>query len=447
MKRSTLILLLIAAVASAAIYFIEIKPGKPRDEEPEKSRPIFKLNREDITAISVTKGGQTVNLENQNNKWVITQPVSSAADESALNALVGDLVSARIDTEFPASGGDLKQYGLSEPAVKLEIKLKNGETHRVELGTKDQIGTSAYAKIDGAQNVAVITAGLLANADKSLNDLRDRAVLGATLYEMSSFKVSNESGAYELEKKDGEWKIKSPTEAAADDAQINNMISELSGAKATEIVSENTDDPAKYGLDKSKMTITARLTAGGERTISLGSKVDENYYAKASDRPQLLKVDKSFYDKLNTKLGTLRSKQFIKFNRDDLTKVYIRNPNVTLVAEKKDDKWLVTEPADKKDKEASTFKMFTPLETQATDVIDKPTGAIAAKLAKPAAEVRLTDKSGKTTILKISAADGEDVYVKVEGRPEIYKVSKLLLEGLSFKADDAVSAPPVSPHG
>jgi hypothetical protein len=440
MKRSTLILLLVAAIAGVAIYLIE-KHGKPRDDDTaDKSVPAFKFNREDITGISLVRGGQpAVNLENQNNKWVITQPISAAADESALNSLIGDLVSARVEREFLPSGGDLKQYGLSEPAVRLEVKLKNGETHRVELGSKDQIGASAYAKINGSQNVAIISSGLLTNADKSLNDLRDRSVLGATLYELSSVKLVNEDGSYELEKKEGEWKIKSSSDSPADDAQVNNLLSELGGAKAAEIVSENVDDPAKYGLDKSKISITARLTAGGERTVSIGSKVDENYYAKISDRPQLIKVDKSFYDKLNTELATLRSKQFVKLNRDELTKVYIRNSNVTLVAEKKDDKWLVTEPADKKDKEASTFKIFTPLETQATDVLDKPTGAIAAKLAKPAVEVRLTDKNGKTTILKISAADGEDVYVRVEGRPEIYKVAKSLLDGLNFKADDAVN--------
>ncbi|MGH9937741.1 MAG: DUF4340 domain-containing protein [Blastocatellia bacterium] len=439
MKRSTLILLLVAAVASAAIYFIEIKPGKPRDEKPDEGRSAFKFSREDVAGISLTRKSETVKLENQNNKWVITEPISAAADESALNSLVGDLVSARIERDFAPSGGDLKQYGLSEPAVKLEVKLKNGGTHRVELGSKDQIGVSAFAKIDGSQNVALIPIGLLNNSDKSLNDLRDRSVLGATQYELSSVKIVNESGGYELEKKESEWNIKSPVEGRADESQVSSLLADLTGAKAAEIVSENVDDPAKYGLDKSKISLTTRLATGAERTITVGSKVDENYYAKVSDRPQLIKVDKSFYDKLDTKLATLRSKQFVKFNRDDLTKVYIKNPNVTLVAEKKDDKWLVTAPADKKDKEASTFKIFTPLETQATEVLDKPAGAIAAKLAKSAVEVRLTDKNGKTTILKISSADGDDVYVKVEGRPEVYKVGKSLLDGLSFKADEAVN--------
>ncbi len=440
MKRNTLILLLIAVVTSVATYFIYVKPGKPRDEEPDKTRPAFKFTREDITAVSVVRGGQTVNLENQNNKWVITQPISASADETVLNAIIGDLVSARIEQEFPPSGGDLKQYGLAEPAVKIEVKLKNGETHRVELGVKDQFGSSAYAKIDGSQNVTAVPSGLLTNADKSLNDLRDRSVLGATLFELSSVKIANESENYELEKKDGEWKIKSSADAPTDDAQVNNTLSDLGGAKAVEIVSESIDDPAKYGLDKSKISLTTRLTTGAERIVSLGSKVDENYYAKISDRPQLIKVDKAFYEKLNTKLAELRSKQFVKLNRDELTKIYLKNSTTTLVAEKKDDKWLVVEPADKKDKEASTFKIFTPLETQATEVIDKPTGAVAAKMAKPAVEVRLTDKSGKTTTLKISSADGENVYVRVEGRPEIYKVGKSLLDGLTFKAEDAITA-------
>jgi hypothetical protein len=439
MKRSTLILLLVAAVASAVIYFIEIRPGKSRDEEPDKTRSAFKFNREDVASIKLFRGGQTIDLENQNNKWVITQPVNAAADESVLNSLIGDLVSARIDRDFAPEGGDLKQYGLSEPAVKLEVKLKNGETHRVEIGAKDAIGVSAYAKIDGSQNVALLPVGLLNDSDKSLNDLRDRSVLGATQYELSSVKIVNESGSYELEKKESEWNIKSPVAGPADESEVSSMLADITGAKATEIVSENVDDPAKYGLDKSKISITARLTTGGERTVAIGSKVDENYYAKVSDRPQLLKIDTLLHNKLNTKLASLRSKQFVKLDRDELTKVYIKNSNVTLVAEKKGDKWMVVEPAAKKDKEASTFKIFTPLETRATDVLDKPSGAIAAKIAKPAVEVRLTDKNGKTTILRISSADGENVYVKVEGRPEIYKVEKSLLDGLNFKADEAVN--------
>jgi uncharacterized protein DUF4340 len=441
MKRNTLILLLIALVGGGAVYFLEVKPGKSGDEAaPDTSKAVFNFKREEINELSLTRGNdKPIALGLENNKWVIRQPISSPADETSVNGLIGDLVSARIDRDFP--GDNLKGYGLAEPSVKLEIKLKNGQTHRVDFGSKDPIGSFAYAKIDGGQNVALISASLLTSADKQLNDLRDRSVLGATQYELSSVKVTNESGSYELEKKDSDWIIKSPVEGLAEESGVTGLLSDVTSAKAAEIAGETIDDPAKYGLDKPKMTLTARLAAGGERSFSLGSKVDDKYYyAKTSDRPQLYKVDLSLYRALNTKLESLRSKSLVKLNREDLTRVQIKNPNLTLVAEKnKDGKWLVKEPADKKDKEAYSYKLIDPIETKATEVIDKPSGAITAKLAKPEVEIRLTAKDGKTTVIKISAADGESAYARVEGRSEVYKITKSMLESLSFKIDEAVS--------
>src|SRR5215510_375904 len=148
MKRNTLILLLIAVVAGFTVYLVEIRPGKPRDEKADTTKPAFNFKREDVVGVTLTRGKDTTSLEFQDNKWLIKQPINTLADETTLNSLVGDLVSARIERDFSASNEQLKNYGLTEPAVKLEIKLKNGNSHRVELGSRDPIGSSAYARID-----------------------------------------------------------------------------------------------------------------------------------------------------------------------------------------------------------------------------------------------------------------------------------------------------------
>jgi Domain of unknown function (DUF4340) len=441
MKRNTLILLLIAAVAGVAVYLLEIKPGKPRDEKSDTTKPAFNFNREDVVGVTLTRGKETTSLEFQDNKWMIKQPINTPGDETTLNSLVGDLVSARIERDFPASADQLKNYGLAEPPVKLEVKLKNGQSHRVELGTKDPMGSSAYARIDGSQNIALLPASLLTNSDKSLNDLRDRSVFGATQYELSTVKIKNEKGGFELAKKDSEWFIKSPVEGPSEESEVGSLLTEITSAKATEFVSETSDDLAKYGLDKSKVSFTAQLTTGGERILSIGSKIDDKYYAKVSDRPQIFKVESALYDKLNTGIAPLRSKSFVKIDRDDLTRVQVKNTNLTLVVEKNSEgKWLVKEPQDKKDKEAYSYKFIDPMETKATEVIDKPSGAIAGKLAKPAVEVRLTGKNGKVTVVQVSSADGDDVYVRVEGRAQVYKVSRSMFDSLNFKIDEAVSS-------
>ncbi|MCI0662004.1 MAG: DUF4340 domain-containing protein, partial [Acidobacteria bacterium] len=403
--------------------------------------PAFDFKREDVVGVTLTRGKDSTSLEFQDNKWLIKQPIDTMADESTMNSLVGDLVSARIDRDFPASGDQLKSYGLAEPAVKLEIKLKNGQTHRLELGTRDPLGSSAYARIDGSQNIALLPASLLSNSDKSHNDLRDRSVFGVTQYELSTVKIKNEKGGFELVKKDSDWFIKSPVEGPSEENEVGSLLSEVTTARAVEFVSEAADDPAKYGLDKAKVSFTSQLTTGGERILSIGAKIDDKYYAKVSDRPQIFKVESSLYDKLNTGYATLRSKSFVKINRDELTRVQLKNPNLTLVVEKNSEgKWLVKEPQDKKDKEAYSYKFIDPMEVKATEVIDRPGGAIASKLAKPAVEVRLTGKDGKVTVIHVSSADGENVYVRVEGRPEVYKVGKSLVESLTFKIDEAISS-------
>src|SRR5438876_10155267 len=111
MKRSTLILLIAAVALGAFVYFYEIKGGKARDEKPEPSKPAFTFKREDLTAITLTRAGQTIALENQDNKWIIKQPVNGAADQTTVDSLVNSLADARVERNLTASANEMKSYG------------------------------------------------------------------------------------------------------------------------------------------------------------------------------------------------------------------------------------------------------------------------------------------------------------------------------------------------
>ena len=320
MKRSTLLLLLAALVGGILVYFLEFKPGKPRDDGSNKpaektSKEAFSFKREDIVGVTLTRGSETVALESQGDKWLVKQPVEGPADEAAVNSLVGDIVSARIEREFANPSADaLKEYGLESPAVKLEVKLKDGKTHKIDLGEKDPLGSSAYARLDGAPSVAIIGGGLLTSADKPLKDWRDRSLLGTSEYDITSVKVTNENGSFELGKKDSDWVITAPISSEAEASEVNSLIGDLTSAKAADVVSESAEDAAKYGVDKPKITVTTKTT-GGEKGLQIGGKVEDQYYAKVTGSNQILKLEPSLYDKLNIKLAALRSKQIIKLKR------------------------------------------------------------------------------------------------------------------------------------
>jgi hypothetical protein len=177
------------------------------------------------------------------------------------------------------------------------------------------------------------------------------------------------------------------------------------------------------------------LNDGSERTVLLGVK-DEAHYAKTSARPEIVKISSSLYDKLNIKASELRTREIFKLEKDNLSRIEIKNPNLKLVAEKTGDKWTIKEPADKKDKEPPAFKVIDPFETKAEGVVDSPSADVRSRLAKPAVEAKLIYKDGKVVELKVSSADGENAYVSVKGRSEVFKVKKQMLDDLSFKASD-----------
>jgi len=442
MKRSTLIILLIAAVLGVIVYFAEIKKGSAGPAATtDISKPVFNFASSDIASITISKGGQNTVLENQSGKWVITQPLSAPADESAVNSLAGSFANSRVSRTLNASEDDIKSYGLDQPAVTVDLKLKSGEQHSVQLGNKAFSGLSVYGRVDGAQGVDLLPVAMLTDSDKSLDDLRDKSVFSASQYEINSLSLSNEHGQVTLNKESSDWKLKAPVEADADSSKVSSTLSRITSARAKEFVKDPSSDMATYGLDKPKITVTARLQNGGEQTLNIGSKVEDSYYAKNSSQQQIFKIESDLYDDLNLKAADLRDKGIVKLEKDDLTSVEIKNSNIKLSAEKaKDGKWLVKEPGDSKGKEFKIDKVLDSISTnKATEILDKPSSSVSGKLSSPVVELHLTDKTGKTTIVSISSADGDSVYVSVKGRSGVYKVNKQLLDDLNVKANDLVT--------
>jgi Domain of unknown function (DUF4340) len=307
MKRNTLIVLLIALGLGAYVYFYEMKSGKERDAE-ETSKPAFTFKSEEVTALNLTSNNQTITLENTGKDWMITQPVKTDADQTAVEALLSSVAGATIDRSLVMTPNLQAASGVAQPAVTIAVKLKNGTQHKLLLGRKDPTDAGVYAQIDQNPNVLLLPASLLSGATKTLNDLR--------------------------------------------------------------------------------------------------------------------------------------AKELTKLLQGDVTAVTVKNQNLTFAAERNsENKWLVREPAAKKDQEADTTKPFSLLSTLATEVIDSPDDKVKALLAKPVVEASFTGKENQVARFFISAPDGDNVYVRVEGKSEVFKVSKSLLDSLNFKLPEVVSEP------
>jgi hypothetical protein len=254
---------------------------------------------------------------------------------------------------------------------------------------------------------------------------------------------SNQTVALETDGK--QWTITQPVKTAAEQMVVESLVSSIASATIDRSLVMTPGLQAGSGLAQPDVTVEVKLKNGTQHKLLLGRKdpTDAGVYAQIDQNPNVLLLPASLLTSAAKTLNDLRTKELTKLTPSDVTSFTIKNQNLTFTAEKNSEsKWLIKEPAARKDQEAETSKPFSLLTTSVTEVIDNPDDKIKALLAKPVVEASFNGAENKTARLFVSAADGDNIYLRVEGKTEVFKANKSLLESLNFKLTDVVAAPP-----
>lgn len=267
--------------------------------------------------------------------------------------------------------------------------------------------------------------------------------------DVTAVSLTSQQQTVALENNGKEWTITQPIKTDAEQASVESLVSSISSATIDRTLVMNPGLQSGSGLAQPSVIVEVKLKNGTAHKITLGRKdpTDASVYAQVDQNPNVLLLPASLLESTNKRLNDLRGKGMVKVLPGDITSFTVKNENLTFTAERSNDnKWLVKEPTAKKDKEAETLKPFSVLTMQATEIIDSPDDKTKAQLAKPAVEASFKDKDNKTTKVFISAADGDNVLVQVEGRTELFKTNKSLLESMNFKLADVVPEPAAKPE-
>jgi hypothetical protein len=455
-KKSTLIVLLVAVIVGAAAYYFDWKRGQKEAENApaDSTKPAFSLKADDISALTISypadPKSQPIHFEKRNGTWQITAPLQTGADDPSLQGILQQLASVRVAQTEPGTPDRLKVFGLDTPALALDFQMQSGAKHTLRLGKKDFTGVSVYAIVDNAKDVALLPESLLISADKPLQDLRDHSVLHFVTDDVKSFGLKNSSGELAAAKDHDVWKFTKPADAPADGDAINALLSAVANAKTSAIVSETADSLAKYGLASPAISFSAADAKGGIATLLVGKKEGDEYFARDAARPTVFRINQDLYKKLAENFNDLRDKKLARFDPAAITHAEIHNASGTILATRKNETdWTLDSSAQKDEKQndkqkdaqqpkpVSLDKLFTPLQQAAADeIFDHPTPAILAKLAKPAFQAILTEKNGNTLKVEISQESGGFVYARTSLSPIIYKLKPQILTDLNLKPSD-----------
>ena len=451
-KKTTLLVLVCAAALAGGVYYFDWKKGNESKPALDSSKPAFSIQASDIVSFTIAHpaqpGDSPIHFERRDGAWRIVQPIQTDADQSTAEGVVDQLAAARVSQSESGSSDRRKAFGLDPPQVSVEFQLANGSKHAILIGDKDFTGESAYTIVDNGPSVSLLPQLLAASAMKSVDDLRDRAVLHMDGEQVVSFELKNSAGDISVSKDKAQWKFATPAGSLAGKDAVDSLLQAVASAKMVSVASETPDSLARYGLTAPAITFTASGGNAGVTTLVVGKKDGDAYFARDLSRPTIFRIDGEVEKKLSVNFGDLRDKRVLHADTADTQRIQIEDSAGSVMVSRKpdgSDEWTFEAPADRKGKPVSSWKVLDPLGTmQAEEVIDHPAPNLLAGLASPAIRVVLTGKDGKELSLRISKPSGDFVYAQASGDAALYKLKKEVFDQLNLGPADlaAGDAPP-----
>ncbi len=340
--RNTLILLLVLVGLAAYVYFVEY----PASEREGKKKTLFEFSTDDVTALTLAYPDREIALKKADGHWRLERPLQAEADESAVTNLLRTIAECEVKKTVEEEPSDLAKFGLDAPASRIRVTLKDRELPEIRVGKTTPIGYSAYIQRADEKKVLLTTGGFRTAVDKKVKDLRDKTVLQiAEESEVHKIRLEGEGRAVTLERKDGQWRLVEPIEAAADPATVRSFLATVRSLRAVDFPDDNPSELGKYGLDAPRRIVTVwQGKENDQRQLLLGKENEQKQlFVKAGNRPNIYAVSDWVYRDLDKNPTDFRDKTVLAFDKDKARSIEVRRSdgNAFKLVRTDGDQWTV----------------------------------------------------------------------------------------------------------
>lgn len=395
---------------------------------------VIALTQDDISKLEVKKkGGDDVVLTRSGAAgWKITSPTPLFADQETVSTILYDLSPMDGATLIDDKAGDLKQFGLADPAAQVTATEKDGKSQTVLLGDETPTGDSAYAMLAGDSKVYAISKNTKSNLDKDLKDLRDKRLMPVDFDKISSIEVNGGKLHLTFASTDGKWTVKSPGDLRGDTSKLETIVEKLrtSTMDPSTADAEMKKDASLYASGAPVATIKA-TDAGGSQELQI-RKSKDGYYAKTTAMEGVYKVPNELGDAINGKASDdFREKQVFDFGAVDPDKLELHDGSKGYYLTRSGEDWWQD---GKKMDPLSVQDLLRPIRSLTA------TKFAAGGFANPGISIVVTD--GKRVEKVDVAKNGSDYVAKREDGPTLYELDTKPIEDLQKAAADLKPAPP-----
>jgi len=425
MNPKTLIIAVgILAVLGGAVYYTKENPPSSGEDRPK----IVSVEKDQIQELTIARPGKdTITVQRgEDDKWNFGPPLTIPADSSSIGFMTDTAASLEADRVVEENVTDWKPYGLDEPSLTLEVKLKDSKSHRVLFGRETPTGSSLYARLDGDPRLFTVYSYSKSSFEKEVFDLRDKKLLKLDGDKISRVALNAAGRSIEFGKSgETSWQILKPQPLRADNFTVGDLARAVQNAEMAAVVPEGEPAAPKIDFAKPYATVEA-VDEAGAHTLTL-AKEGEKYYARSSDLEGVYEVSSTLAESLNKKLEDFRNKKLFDFGFGEVSRLQVRDGETRVTVEKKDDKWLLTSEAGRELASEKVQTLIDSLRNLSATSFASDSAAEQSKygLGSAAIEAEVTQvQDAATEKVLITSPSSDHVYAARDGQPTTYEVEK-----------------------
>ena len=350
MKLNKLVIYLLILVALGAwLYFVEIKHKEKKQAAEEQASRIVSIDKDQVVQIDLkSKDAAGIEIKKPADVWVLTSPLDTRADQSAIASLLQSATSAaqeKVLMEKDVNGGE---YGLDQPSLSVGLATKDARTE-IFFGESNPSKTSYYVRISGDPRLFLVADTLKNSLNKTVLDLRDKTVVAIAPSDVDRIVISRKGEETELRRETSEkWVMVRPEEMRVKSTLVNRDLNNLTNLTAKDIIDKPLKEGDLYGLENPDKQIKL---AGPkiEETLDMGAiaagkedtpAAEPDVYARIKGHDTVYVIDaRTLKGLVELDRNLLRDRSVLSFNPADIEKLEIDLDGK---------KWLAVRGADKK---------------------------------------------------------------------------------------------------
>lgn len=259
-----------AALVGATWWAVSSETGDTPPDETEEAPTLPELERDDITALEITRpaeeGEGTIRLERDGETWRVTSPVQALAADTSVSTALDKL------TDLEVAG---RAASSAEHHEHLEVDAEHGIHVVAQAGGETVfdgwIGAfrsgNTMVRLEGQDEVLMVRGSIKFAFNKPVRDWRDRGITDLESGRIARLSFTNENGAWTFEKRGDAWAqvvAEDAEEGAAvenfDATRVRTLASSLARMRAADFAPADAN-AASLGFGEGAARVEIGLTA------------------------------------------------------------------------------------------------------------------------------------------------------------------------------------------